>query len=309
MPKICYTAKRFKGFHVDIIDHANVILADYRRQGYDMTLRQLYYQFVSRDLFPDSWRDKENGSTNNQASYKKLGDIISQARRAGEIDWDYLIDITRHVRSPTFWDSPKSIVSACASQFDVDWWNNQEYRPQVWVEKDALVGVLEVACSDWHCPYFSCRGYTSDSEIWKSARAFKEVHRKGQTPIVFHLGDHDPSGIDMTRDIQERLSLFSGLKVEVKRLALNRDQVDQYSPPPNPAKSTDTRYRKYEEDHGDESWELDALSPTVISGLIADEMNAIIDTSEWEKRIEERDESRRKLVEVANNWESLTSSL
>lgn len=310
MPLIRYTKKRFSKTAIDIINQSNSIISAYFRQGYDLTLRQLYYQFVSRDLFPDSWKDPKTGSTNNQASYKKLGTIISDARRGGYIDWDRIVDRTRNVHHPSWWDTPSDLVRICSKTYDVDWWDNQQYRVDVWVEKDALIGVLETACREWHCPYFSCRGYTSDSEIWQAANRFEGFIDKGQKVVVLHLGDHDPSGIDMSRDIEERLNLFCrNGNIEVKRLALNRNQVDQYNPPPNPAKSTDTRFTKYQEEHGDESWELDALEPQVISGIIATEMNLLIDQDKWEECKGSRDEGRRLLGEVSKGWDKITKKM
>lgn len=272
----------------------------------------VYYQFVSRDWFPEAWKDPTTGSTNNERSYKKLGDILSAARRAGRIDWDRIVDRTRNVRSPTAWSSPAAIVAACASQFSIDFWADQPYRPEVWIEKDALVGVLEVACAAWHCAYFSCRGYTSDSEIWSAARRLKRYADNDQTPIVFHLGDHDPSGVDMSRDIRDRLNLFAdGIAhpIEVKRIALTMAQVEEFNPPPNPAKTTDARYAEYQATYGDESWELDALNPDTISALIATEMEAIVDQERWAEAHTRRAEGRRLLGVVSRDWAELTDGL
>lgn len=312
MPKICYVHKKFNPVHTLIIDRANSIIQDYAAQGYDLTLRQVYYQFVSRDWFPEDWQDPATGSTNNNRSYDKLGGILSDARRAGLVDWEAIIDRTRNVRQPSRWAGPDAIVAACADQFAVDFWTDQPYRPEVWVEKDALVGVLEVACQPWRCSYFSCRGYTSDSEIWAAAQRLKGYAKNDQIPIVFHLGDHDPSGIDMSRDISDRINLFAdGLvnKIEVKRIALNMNQVEQYNPPPNPAKTTDGRYKKYAEEYGEESWELDALSPETISNLINDEMEEIVDTAEWAAAEERQAEGRRLLKAVADDWDDITTGL
>jgi hypothetical protein len=311
MPTICYTAKTFNDEHARIIEQANRIIRSYAQQGYDLTLRQLYYQFVSRDWFPASWASAETGSTNNERSYKKLGSIISDARRAGLIDWDAIVDRTRNVRIPPMWADPSHIVRACAGQFSVDWWADQGYRPEVWVEKDALLGVIEVACEPWHCPYFSCRGYTSDSEVWSAARRLAGHLDNGQTPIVFHLGDHDPSGIDMSRDIFDRVRLFAdaACEIEVKRIALTMGQVEEVGPPPNPAKTTDSRYKGYQEEYGKESWELDALNPEYLTALIAAEMSNIVDNDAWAESNRRQNEGRRLLGEVSKQWPTLTEGL
>ena len=310
MPKIEYTPKRFNAQAQTIIQQANEIITRYLAQGYDLTLRQLYYQFVSGDLFPESWADETTGSTNNERSYKKLGSIISDARRAGLIDWNRIVDRTRNIRLPSAWSGPESMVAACAEQFDVDWWKDQPYRPEVWVEKDALIGVMEVACEPWHCPFFSCRGYTSDSEIWAAAQRMDRYAKKGQTAIVFHLGDHDPSGIDMSRDIADRLALFARHRSPtVKRIALTMTQVEEHEPPPNPAKTTDSRYADYNEEYGNESWELDALNPDTLSALIAREMDTLIDRDLWNEAEEQREEGRRLLTAVSEQWATLTRNL
>lgn len=299
--KITYCPKKFKPDYTQIIQRANEIIDEYHKQGYDLTLRQLYYQFVSRDWL-----------TNTDKSYNKLGNAVSDGRRAGLIDWDRIVDRTRFIRTPPAWSGPEAIVAACSKQFSIDFWKKQPYRPEVWIEKDALVGVLEVACEPWHCPYFSCRGYTSDSEIWAAAQRLMKHVNNDQIPIVFHLGDHDPSGIDMTRDIRDRIKLFAKNcphEIEVKRIALTMDQIEEVGPPPNPAKQTDARFESYQKEYGDESWELDALNPEYITNLINDEMAAIVDQELWDEAIEEQTEGRRLLKAVADDWENLTQGL
>ncbi|MDX1409295.1 MAG: hypothetical protein R3330_14210, partial [Saprospiraceae bacterium] len=197
MARVAYIQKNFTDDTLAVIAQAVQICDDYARQGYDLTLRQLYYQFVARDLIP-----------NNQRSYKRLGSIINDARMAGYLDWDYIVDRTRNLEDPQKWESPAQIVQAAANSYYIDRWRGQTYRPEVWVEKDALGGVIERACDRHRVPWFSCRGYTSQSEMWGAAQRLRGYIYQGQIPIILHLGDHDPSGIDMTRDIEARLTDF-----------------------------------------------------------------------------------------------------
>lgn len=298
MPKIAYVARKFSADSQQIIQQANEILAEYEAEGYVLTLRQLYYQFVSRDLLP-----------NNQQSYKRLGSIINDARLAGEIDWSLMEDRTRNLVSPNTWDSPSQIIAAVANQFRIDLWATQKYRPEVWIEKDALAGVFERVCDELRVPYFSCRGYTSQSEMWVAGQRFLRYKSRGQKPVIFHFGDHDPSGIDMTRDIKDRLLLFTRNGVRLDRLALNMDQVEEYGPPPNPAKITDSRADGYIREFGEESWELDALEPNVLAGLVRDAVLELRDDAAWNEAVEIEREHRRLLGEVSNNWETLTEDL
>lgn len=181
---------------------------------------------------------------------------------------------------------------------------------ECWIEKEALIGVVAVPCEKLRVPHFACKGYTSQSEMWDAGyNRLRRKVRDGKDVTILHLGDHDPSGIDMTRDIQDRLSLFVGSPVEVVRLALNMDQVEQYSPPPNPAKLTDSRFGGYEEKYGDESWELDALSPSTIAELIEREIKQRIDEMEWETVIEQEEEHKKTLLAISDNFDEVSAWL
>lgn len=308
MSKICYVEHKFNAEGLKTIETANAILEEYAAQGYDLTLRQLYYQFVARGLIPN--RDTE---------YKRLGSTINDARLAGLIDWNHITDRTRNLQQNNHWRTPNDIVAACAKQFQLDKWSDQDNYVEVWVEKDALVGVLDVACRPLDVAFFSCRGYTSQSEMWSAAMRLKSHYQAGQSVHIIHLGDHDPSGIDMTRDITERIEQFLQHHIEtadaddrllnVHRIALNRDQVDQYNPPPNPAKITDSRATVYIAKNGPLSWELDALPPQVLTELITRHVLALCDEKQWNLRIMQENRARMFLALIADNWDHVTDSL
>jgi hypothetical protein len=297
MPKILYVDKKFSASSYEIIDRANKILGDYAAQGYVITLRQLYYQFVSRDLLP-----------NTVQSYKRLGSIINDARLAGLVDWAYMEDRTRNLEQNPHWDSPADIIDACARQFRFDLWEGQQYRPEVWIEKDALVGIIEGVCEDNDVPYFSCRGYTSQSEMWGAARRMIDFNSNDQMPFIIHLGDHDPSGIDMSRDIQDRLEIFTA-DIKFERIALNMDQVKTFNPPPNPAKITDSRARGYIAEFGSDSWELDALEPAELVRLITAAVEGIRDEDLWEQAVKRQAGARRTLKTLSQRWDDISSTL
>jgi hypothetical protein len=198
-------------------------------------------------------------------------------------------------------------VAAVAKQFRNDLWAGQPFRPEVWVEKEALAGVFQRVCDELRVPLFACRGYTSQSEMHAAAMRLRGYKRdSGQTPVVFHFGDHDPSGVDMTRDIRDRLRLFMG-GMKVERLALNMDQIEEYEPPPNPAKDTDSRFTGYSELYGDESWELDALEPSVLAALVSDRIADVRDDDAWQEACDEQDEARAALARVSERWDDVTA--
>lgn len=289
--KIAYRKKKLRAEALETIRNANEIIESYDAAGFDLTLRQLYYQFVSRGLIANS--DKE---------YKKLGDVISDGRTCGLLSWTAITDRLRVPQANAHWKSPADILRSAANGYNVDLWEGQAYRPEVWIEKDALSGVVEKACRPLDVQFLVCRGYVSQSAMWRAAMRFVKWQKLGQKPVVIHLGDHDPSGIDMTRDIQDRLSEFAKGDVEVRRIALTIEQVRAYDPPPNPAKTSDARFEAYEKEFGDESWELDALDPKVLVDLITAEVVKYCDVDLFEAQCKEQERGRDLLERIASDW-------
>jgi len=253
---IRYESKEFRPDSRKRIEQANEIIEEYAAKGYVLTLRQLYYQFVARALIP-----------NNNRSYKNLGTVISNGRLAGMIDWDAIVDRTRHFRSNSHWKNPKSVLESAKNSYAIDMWSNQPVHVEVWIEKEALVDVVARPCTELDVTYFACKGFVSQSAAWRAARRARQKRFEGKKIHILHLGDHDPSGLDMTRDIEDRFSTFRE-PVTMERLALNMDQIEELGPPPNAGKTSDARYAAYVEQYGEESWELDALDPDYINNLV-----------------------------------------
>jgi len=297
MPRLQYREKKIGRERLARIADANEILAEYSAQGYDLTLRQLYYQFVARDIIP-----------NNQRSYKRLGDIIDDGRMCGLIDWNMIEDRTRNMQRLSRWTRPEDMLSSAAASFHLDRWANQATRVEVWCEKEALIGIFERICDRFDVPYFACRGYVSQSEMWRAAQRMRGYRAEGKRAVILHFGDHDPSGIDMTRDIEDRMRLFEA-SVTVKRLALNMDQVDEHNPPPNPAKLTDSRCAGYVDRFGDSSWELDALKPDVLNTLVKEQIDSLRDMALWQDVVTREKDIRARLMTVESEWDEISLSI
>lgn len=291
---ICYKEINFRRESLSLIERVNSIINEYQSKGYSLTLRQVYYQLVARDVIP-----------NTERSYKNLGNLISDARLAGHIDWHAIEDRTRSLRSNSHWSTPGSIIRSAANSFAYDKWADQDYYVEVWVEKDALVGVVGQICSRLDVPYFSCRGYVSQTEMWvASQRLIEKSKSRGQKTVILHLGDHDPSGIDMSRDIVDRLDTF-GIDPYFRRIALNMDQIEQYLPPPNPTKLTDSRASGYINLHGYECWELDALRPEVMEELIREHIEEFCDQERFDTALDAEEDARETLNNVAHHWSDI----
>lgn len=293
MPKLCYVPRTFNEDNRRLIATANTILMQYQQNGFPITLRGLYYQFVGKDIIP-----------NNARSYDRLGSLINDARLAGLVDWKHLQDNMRYLEGEPVVTGPAEAMQKMKDKFRLDLWAGQEWRPEVWSEKDAMLGVMEGICKKLRVNFFACRGYTSQTAMWQAGQRMAQYMQEGQRPIIFHFGDHDPSGIDMTRDNRERLAMFAGAPVTVVRLGLNMPEVEQYKLPPNYAKPTDARYKGYRKQYGDDCWEIDAIPPEFIADMIEDAVVKIRDPAKWELALGEEAEDLDKLDRVmeANGW-------
>lgn len=319
----------------------NKIIEEYQAEGYVLTLRQLYYQLVSRDVIP-----------NKQAEYSKLSILLKEGRMAGIVDWEAIEDRLRKPSTPAAFDSPKDIINAAINQYRKDRQEGQPVYMEVWVEKDALSGVLSRVTKVFGVPIMVNRGYSSASAMFDSYERFMQAFENGQTVKILYLGDFDPSGVDMIRDIQERVEEFikgseratslyyeeeandseeyenyyyelvreQGVDSEVavwmcenlyrenlcKRfqivpIALTQEQIRLYEPPPNPAKITDPRAKDFIEKYGRTSWEVDALKPEVLNRLLHDSISDNLDQSKHDAILQTEKKDIKKLQELTKD--------
>lgn len=314
MPLITYEAKTFPDWKVAIVEQAVEIANDYASRGLDLTLRQLYYRFIAGfyELLPEKWIDPKTGSKNNERSYKNLGVLLGEARMSGLMDWRAMIDRTRTRMELLHFHDPADRIASAANNYRLDLWDGQKYRPEVWVEKDALEGVVARAARQLDIPYFSCRGYTSLSSIWDCAQILATHAKNGRIPVILHLGDHDPSGMDMSRDIEDRVRLFMGKHgklLKFERIALNKNQIEEYEPPPNPVKLTDSRSAGYSDDHGDECWELDALDPDVLDQIIKDAVLPLRNEALYKARLAQQKKEKALLQATSDHWDNVAADM
>lgn len=296
----------------EILDHANEIRRSYKAKGLALTLRQLYYQFVTRKLLPSS-----------QKVYKRIGDVLTEARYRGTFPVDGLVDRGRELHNGGYLRDDTAVNAAVEQArswqnylpnlfVNRDRWIGQDTFVSVWVEKDALADIVENTCNPLGVSWFACRGYPSVSALWAwlkhadgiingNCKEYMQyryddegrlLRRERQGPAfeatatsatVLYFGDHDPDGWEIPRSAERNLHTLMGtydkeIPLTFKRIALNMDQIQQYKPPPFEAKMTSARYRGYVDEHDtDEAWELDALDPEVLRDLIQDEVGQLFD--------------------------------
>jgi hypothetical protein len=285
MPLIKYKHWRPTPDVMKTVQDALSILEDPEFSSLTLTLRQLYYQFIARGLLPE----------NTEKQYKRLGRIVTDAREAGIIDWYAIEDRGRACYFNSYQNDPAKILENLDRMLGRDPWQDQDVYLEAWIEKQSLEPMLARPCRKRRAPYMACKGYLSASEAWRAGMRFEKAIAAGKRPVLIHLGDHDPSGMDMTRDNGDRLEFYSRQGVEVVRVALNMDQVEQYKPPELPSKTADSRERGYRATHGTtKSWELDALRPSVLDKLIGDAIDKFIDPVKWEEALVKEREMREE---------------
>ena len=288
----------------EVVEIALDIAREYRRAGLTLTLRQMYYQFVGRG---------HEGSS--QKVYKRIGKILTSARLKGTFPIEFLEDRGRSCGTGD-WDTNDDDLAAamgeCKTAVDnfpywylrrSRWWN-QPTLVSVWVEKEALSGVFERPCSNGGVPLFACKGYPSLSalkswhdQVWATMQA-----QEGEkTAVILYFGDHDPDGFEIPASALRNLKIIQGLQsehyeIQMHRLGLNMDQIEEYNPPPFPAKETSSRFQKYlDEQDTDEAWELDALEPRVLQRLIEEGIEEHFDNEIYSENVQTINELRGEL--------------
>lgn len=317
----------------DVIDNIKSIVGRYSSKGYTLTLRQLHYQLVTK-----------NWIINHTTAYKKLGSILDDCRYSGIIDWDAIEDRGRIPHLPYYVNSVKHALEDTVDQYRRDRQEGQDTVVELWTEKDALSGILRRSTQKYHIRLVVNKGYTSSSALYEAYKRIVDAFTNDQKFTILYFGDHDPSGLDMVRDIKERLMIFltNGDKLDVEwfshkvdtwidgdntsidelielgycdrkclkllnehdddlqrqvrvgifshyidthklfnviPIGLTIDQVKHYKLPPNPTKLTDTRAVKYIKEFGKTCWEVDALQPEVLTSIVEENIEWIINNS------------------------------
>ncbi len=270
----------FRGESLDRIDQIKHVLSGY--PGQQLTARQVNYQLIARGLVENTVRN-----------YKKTTSLLANMRYAGLVDWDVIEDRGREPISPSEWDNVSELAESALRSFRLPRWRGQACYVEVWVEKAALAGVLKPIADKHHVTLMVNKGYSSASAMKAAANRFNSSPALYST--LLYLGDHDPSGEDMVRDVRDRLTEFGVRHLEVRKLGLTMDQIRTFNPPPNPAKITDSRAAGYIAKFGTQSWELDALPPNELNQLVDNAIKSLIDTELMAEVIAEENRDKARL--------------
>ena len=246
---------------------------------------------------------------NKKSEYQKLSELLVKGRMGGEVDWDAIEDRVRKPKLSYSVDDIPDAIHDTIDQYKLDRMDGQEIYIEVWCEKDALSGVLYRVTNKYHIRLMINRGYSSATAMYKAAKRFRQ-QGGGLEKRIIYLGDHDPSGLDMLRDIKDRFREF-GVRLDSDNgkpdhLAITMEQIDELQPPPNYAKISDPRAEWYINEFGEDSWELDAIEPKMINEVLDDMITDLIDVDQYHEIVRQEKADKKKLEKLIDMVDEIT---
>lgn len=279
------------------------IVDAYMEKNIKLSNRQLYYRLVGKKWIP-----------NYIEIYKRICAFLTDCRYGGYIDWDAIEDRGRVPKRKSQWESVQSLIESAIASYRLPRWKDQKYYVELYCEKEAMESVLRPIADKYHLYFGYNKGYCSASTIREIAERTEKQILNGKEVVLLYLGDHDPSGLDMIRDVETRVREFLEVwfstkgkitymesqyfvdeHFKIKHVALKKEQIEQYDLPPNPAKFSDPRAKDYINEYGEISWELDALEPEILIQLTEDAILQYLNVDKYNKWIKQEKEESKKL--------------
>jgi hypothetical protein len=254
-------------------------IEDLLKEDNPQTVRQIYYALTVRYLIDKT--EKEYKQT--------VVRLLTEMREAGRIPFDWIADHTRWMRKPSTFTGVESCLNATANFYRRDLWAAMPVYVEVWCEKDALAGVLMEETQKYDVPLMVAKGYSSISFLHSAAMTIKA---KGKPAFIYHFGDLDPSGVDAARDIEAKLRRYAPeAEINFARLAVTREQVEEWNLPTRPTKTKDPRAKKFI----GTSVELDAIPARRLRDLVRECIERHVDQEKL-ALLRVAEESERELI-------------
>ena len=268
------------------------ILEEYKADNIVLTLRQLFYQLIGKDLIP-----------NTQKEYKKLSTLLTKARESGRVDWSCIEDRIRRPLEWNWFNNIQECAKEAAQGFCLQRWSTQPKYVELWCEKDALSSVLRPICDELFVTSMVNRGYSSCSAMYEARNRIERNRKHNKWRIsrrvhILYLGDLDPSGEDMVRDIRDRFDMFEVEDIKVTKVAINPDQVKRWNLKHNTAKLSDSRADGFIAKFGNKSYEVDAIPPRELQKLIKRSIVKHMDMASYQRIVSVEASMRSKLIKA-----------
>jgi hypothetical protein len=258
-----------------------------------ITLRGLFYRLVS------------SGHLNNtQKEYKRLGRTMTSAREGGDVPFAWIVDHVRSTLKPSSWSGLEDFGETVCRAYRKDLWSQMPHHIEIFVEKDAIAGTIQPVTHEYDVALQVCRGYASLSFVGEIAHVWGRVKK----PIhAYYLGDFDPSGFDIERDLREKLSHYSGRGFGWERLAIQPEDFTRHDLIALPVKASDNRAKGFQDKYGDQCAEVDALPPTELRQRVQDAIESHIDQDRWERLRHVEDLEKQTVVSLVGGWSKKTN--
>jgi hypothetical protein len=253
-----------------------------------MTIRQLFYRLVSRGLIP-----------NDRKHYQLTSRVMTKSRDDGRCSFDAIVDRSRPSYSPNVFDDADEYANTVQRSYRKDYWATQPNHVEIWVEKDAIIGSIEPTTDELGVTIRVGRGFLSTTKAHEIATRFASVDK----PItVFYLGDHDPSGHDIERDLYARIRSYGSGDFNMQRLAIHKADIAQFNLPPLRIKDSDARAVKFRAQHGEDCVELDALPPDELRRRIKEAVELLQDRTLWDRAVMVEKVELASIKDAASMW-------
>jgi hypothetical protein len=234
-----------------------------------MTIRQLFYRLVSTQVLQ-----------NTRSDYQRLSRVMTNARNEGRADFDWIMDRSKPEYMPNVWEDPEAYFDTVAHAYHRDRWQDQPYHIEVWLEKDSLTGSVDGLCQSYGVTLRAHRGFSSTTKKYEIATLFQRINKP---KIIFYVGDHDASGVDIERDLGAVLRRYGALDFRIERLAILPEDIRLFNLPPQRVKEKDSRSKRFRAKYGIETVEADALPPNELRARIETAICSLIDQEPWER--------------------------
>jgi hypothetical protein len=247
--------RRRRATKVEMAERAN-FLVDYAAAHGPITVRGLYYQAEVAGI---------PGIDKTEGSYAKVQRQVLELRRSGDLDYEHIADATRWMRKPRSHNSIEDALAETARLYRRNLWRDTEDHVEIWIEKDALAGVIYPITSMYDVPLMVTRGFSSETFAYEAIAARGDDERDYW---VYYFGDFDRSGRDGARSLQEKLERFAvdrPFRVVFEQVAVTRKQIKQFRLPTRPHKRNSPADRAWPHDY---ACELDAFDPNTLRELV-----------------------------------------
>jgi hypothetical protein len=273
------------------IEVARVILERQR----PMTIRQLFYQMVG---LADDTKREIGGFGNSQKDYRRVSRMMTKAREDKRVPWDWIVDRSRPTYEPQVWGDLAGYLHAVKNCYRKDYWLNQRVYCEVWCEKDAVIGSIEDLTSELGVIVRVGRGFQSSTRVREIASVFSRIRK---SKIVFYLGDFDSSGMDIERDVRQRVCRYTR-SFAMRRLAIFGEDIAKFKLPPQRIKPEDPRARSFRNMHGNQCVELDALPPPELRRHVRKAVTSVIDEAAWERALTTEEAELVSIDDFVSHW-------